>query len=303
MNADYSAKYFNRYRKGSVVYTFVDYLCKLFSGTVISSSERESMYVIDGLLHNDVVKSDIHTTDTGGFSEAVFGITHMLGFSFAPRIKNMKKQTLYGFKEHSENYKKSDYKISPDKYINTALIKDNWDGVLRFVASIKLKITTASQLFKRLNSYSRTHPLYKTIKELGRIIKTIFILTYIDDLPFRQAIEKQLNLGELSNKFSRAVMVGGNQEFNVGLKEDQQLIEGCKRLIQNSIILWNSLYLSMKLLNAETPDDRDNMIKIIQNGSLMTWSHINFTGEYDFNEEQLKNSLSFDINKIYSLKV
>jgi TnpA family transposase len=195
------------------------------------------------------------------------------------------------------------YFFKDTKYINPVLIKDNWDDILRFVASIKLKITTASQLFKRLNSYSRTHPLYKAIKELGRIFKTIFILNYIDDLPFRQAIEKQLNLGELSNKFSRAVMVGGNQEFNVGLKEDQQLIEGCKRLIQNSIILWNSLYLSTKLCNAETPDDKDNMIKIIQNGSIMTWSHINFTGEYDFNEEQLQNSISFDMNKICNLKV
>jgi hypothetical protein len=30
-------------------------------------------YVIDGLMHNDVVKSDVHSTDTHGYSEMIFG--------------------------------------------------------------------------------------------------------------------------------------------------------------------------------------------------------------------------------------
>ena len=66
-------------------------------------------------------------------------------------------------------------------------------SILRFVATIKLKQTTASQLFKRLNSYSNQHPLYQALKEFGRIIKTLFILRYIDDVKLRRSIEKQLN--------------------------------------------------------------------------------------------------------------
>ena len=261
------------------------------------------MYVIDGLLHNDVVKSKIHSTDTGGYSEAVFAITYLLGFVFAPRIKNMKKQLIYGFKELSEEYKNLQLKILPDKYINLQLTKDNWDDILRFTASIMLKITTASQLFKRLNSYSRTHPLYKAMKEYGRMPKTIFILKNIDDLQFRQAIEKQLNISELSNKFSKAIMVGGNQEFHLALKEEQDIVEGCKRLIQNSIILWNYLYLSQKLSDAKTQEEKNEMIKIINNSSIMTWSHTNLVGQYDFSEEQLKNSTRFNIKKILDLKL
>ena len=60
----------------------------------------------------------------------------------------------------------------PDAYINTKIIEENWDSILRFVATIKLKRTTASQLFKRLNSYSNQHPLYQALKEFGKIIKT-----------------------------------------------------------------------------------------------------------------------------------
>ena len=53
-------------------------------------------------MHNDVVKSDIHSTDTHGYSEIIFGALHLLGFSFAPRIKHLKDQQLYGFRKRRE---------------------------------------------------------------------------------------------------------------------------------------------------------------------------------------------------------
>jgi hypothetical protein len=55
-------KYFGQ-NKGISVYSFVDERHLLFYSTVISSSEREAAYVIDGLLHNETIKSDIHSTD------------------------------------------------------------------------------------------------------------------------------------------------------------------------------------------------------------------------------------------------
>jgi len=73
------------------------------------------------------------------------------------------------------------------------------------VATIKSKQTTASQLLKRLTSYSKHHKLYTALKEFGKIIKSDFLLTYIDDVELRQRIEKQLNKVENSNKFSKAV--------------------------------------------------------------------------------------------------
>jgi TnpA family transposase len=59
---------------------------------MISASDCESAYVINDLRHNDVIKSDIHSTDTHGYTESLFGITHLLGFSFAPRIMGLEKQ-------------------------------------------------------------------------------------------------------------------------------------------------------------------------------------------------------------------
>jgi TnpA family transposase len=169
----------------------------------------------------------------------------LLRFSFAPRIKGVGKQTLYIFRPR--NKADEDWVIRPDKIINEAVIREDWDGLLRLVETIKLKDNTASDIFWRLNSYSRQHALYKTMKAFGQIIKSLFILRYIDDLALRQAIEKQLNKVELANRFTRAVAVENPREYSQTEKEDQEISEACNRLIKNSIICWNYLYLARQI--------------------------------------------------------
>ena len=66
-------------------------------------------------------------------------------------------------------------------------------------------------------------------------------------MELRQRIEKQLNKVEASNRFSKAVFFGNNQEFTVSTSEEQNIANNSKRLIQNAIILWNYLYLTKKL--------------------------------------------------------
>src|SRR3984893_11610699 len=61
------------------------------------------------------------------------------------------------------------------------------------IAIIKLKEVTASDLFRRLNSYSKQHALYRALKAFGQIPKSLFILQVIDDPVLRQAIEKQMD--------------------------------------------------------------------------------------------------------------
>jgi TnpA family transposase len=300
-NANYSFKYFGQ-SKGASVCSFIDERHFSYYSDVISSAEREAAYVIDGLMHNDVVKSDIHSTDTHGYSELIFATTFLLGFTFAPRIQNIGRRQIYAF-EKRKRYEERGYQALPDAYIDTELIEAHWDDILRFVATIKLKHTTASQLFKRLNSYSRQHPLYQALKEFGKISKSIFILTYIDDPVLRQEIEKQLNKGENANKFSRAISQAHAQEFTQGEKEEQQLVEGCRRLIKNAIICWNYLYLSQQLLEAGTREQKAELIAAIKNGSVVSWRHINLHGEYDFSDEKLQDSVGLDLTKIINLKL
>lgn len=295
LNANYSFKYFGK-GQGISVNTFIDDRNLLWHSLVFSASERESAYVIDGLMYNDVIKSDIHSTDTHGYSEAIFAATHLLGFSFAPRIKNLKKQALYIFKSR-QKADHPDWELKPDKYIEREIIKEFWDDILRFIVTIKLKETTASDIFRRLNSYSKQHRLYQALKAFGQIIKSDFILRYIDDVELRQAIEKQLNKVELANRFTRAVAVGNPRDFTQGNKEDQEIAEACNRLIKNTLICWNYLYLSQKLARMKDPEEKEKLLSAIASHSIISWEHMNLLGEYDFSDNKLKDSVGIILPK------
>ena len=299
LNASRSYKYSGQ-GMGVAAYTFVDHRNLLFHSTVFSSAEREAPYVIDGCIHNDVVKTDIHSTDTHGYSEIIFAVTHFLGISFAPRIKNFKDQRIYSF-EKASDLKALGYRVLPDGKINTD--PEQWDDILRFAATIILKEVTASQLFRRLSSYSRQHPLYKALKQFGRIIKSIFLLRYINDVELRQAIEKQLNKVESVNKFSGAVFNANNQEFPQSTKEEQIVADGCTRLIENAIICWNYLFLSQFIFHKEDESEKIEVINTLRNGSIVTWQHINLHGEYDFSDRTLENSFEFKLPEIFDVEI
>ncbi|WP_246079590.1 Tn3 family transposase [Parasedimentitalea maritima] len=176
-------------------------------------------------------------------------------------------------------------------HVRQATIRDNWDDLLRLVATIKPKDNTASDIFRRLNSYSRQHTLYQTMKAFGQIIKSLFILRYVDDLALRQAIEKQLNKVELANRFTRAVAIGNPREYTQTEKKEQEIAEACNCLIRNAIICWNYLYLARQVEKAPDPEARETLLRLIAAHSPMSWAHINMLGEYDFSEEKLRDTL------------
>jgi TnpA family transposase len=284
LNASHSYKYFGK-GQGVSAYNYISDKIFLWYSTVFSAAERDSAYVIDGLMHDDVVKSTIHSTDTHGYSEAIFGVTHLLSISYAPRIKSLKRQTLYGFRSMVHAARKS-WAVQPTKYIDEDIICAHWDEILRLVATIKLKRSTASDIFRRLNSYSKQNSLYTAVKAFGRIVKTLFILRYVDEVDLRMAIEAQLNKIELANRFTRAVAVGSPRDFIFAQQEDQQVAESCNRLIKNAIICWNYLYLEMRLRAAE-PATHAEMMIAIKTHSPQSWAYVNMLGEYDFSEEKL----------------
>ena len=129
------------------------------------------------------------------------------------------------------------------------------------------------------------------MKAFGQIIKSLFILRYANDLDPRQAIEKQLNKVELANRFTRAVAVGNPRKYTQVEKEDQEIAEGCNRLIKNSIICWNYLYLERQLEKLNDPEAKENLRCMIATHSPMSWAHINLLGEYDFSEDKLRGSV------------
>ena len=219
---------------------------QLTFSTVFSADEPESAYLLNGLTHNELLTPDAHSTDDHGHSLPCFAITYFIGIDLRPRIANLKHKELFSIDAVS-TYKEKNYKIVPNERVNIDNIIEHWDDILRVVCSIKLGYTQASDLFRRLNSYDRQNPLYKALSDLGRLLRTIYILRYIDDPEIRASVEEVLANGEHGNAFARAVI--GSEDYRWLTQREQLTAEGCKRLIMNIInYCLKSFILSDKVL-------------------------------------------------------
>jgi TnpA family transposase len=299
LNANESFKYFGN-GKGASVYRFIDERGILFYSTVFSSSERDAAYVIDGLLHNDAVASNMHSTDTHGYSEMVFAVSHLIDVTFAPRIKDPSAQNLVSFGKIKTELTSKGYPITPAYYVNENKIRRNWDNILRLIATIKLREHRASTILKRLGEYSNQHPLQEALKEFGKVIKSIFMLKYFDDVELRQTIEKQLNKGELANKFSGAISFA-DQNILEAHSEDQEISVMCRTIIQNIIILWNYIELTKIIMKADL-DERAVLLESILNASILTWRHVNLHGTYDFSNLFSANDPDYSFDDVVNFK-
>ena len=80
---------------GVTFYTHVSDQYSPFHTKVIDATVRDATHVLDGLLyHESDLRIEEHYTDTAGFTDHVFALCHLLGFRFAPRIRDLADKRL-----------------------------------------------------------------------------------------------------------------------------------------------------------------------------------------------------------------
>lgn len=104
------------------------------------------------------------------------------------------------------------------------LFKKNYDDVLRLAHSIQKGTVSASLIMGKLGSYARQNSLATTLREMGRIEKTIFVLDYISSETLRRKIHRGLNKGEAINSLARSIFSENvascvNVRFRINFKE------------------------------------------------------------------------------------
>ena len=270
--ADYNSHYNNR---GGAIYRhindqFAPYYVQMLEG-------RDSNHVLDGLLyHGTDLEILNHSTDTTGYTEQMFALTYLLGFNFKPRIKNSDKQQLYYF----ENLELGDIKF---KKINENLITDNFYEIMRLVESIRCGKVKASLILQKLSSYARDNSIAKGLKELGRILKTMYLLKFFTDSELRKEVQKILNKGEFINSVGRILHFGKNGRINEATIEEQLEKASSLNILLGVLVTWNSRYLEKiyKIIKNEDWFNEDNFKRVSPLGT----QHINFLGKYILEEE------------------
>lgn len=279
-NARHSSKYFGL-GKGVVSYTLsANYLP--LSAKIIGANEYEGHYVLDLLLNNtSEIHPHIHTTDTHGSNKVNFALLYLFGYQFAPRYKNIYEvaKTLYSYKKleiDSENV------LQPVRNINIKLIEQEWDSIMRIIASLAKQTISQHTLIRKLSAYPRKNNTQRALHELDKLLKTRYLLKYIDQLDFRQNIHKALNRGESFHSLKKALFYNDEGKFKVKSEYEQLIWAEATRLLSLCVIYYNTfIFNSLSNRLKEIGQDSSPLFSY----SPIRWKHIDWFGRFHFEKE------------------
>jgi TnpA family transposase len=277
--ASYYPRHFGYYDKAISIYTHISDIFSVFSTLVISCGVREALYVLTGLLDHDTqLNPEFHCTDTHGFTHHIFALCYLLGFSFQPRLKDLSSQQLFKLDKNSGDI--------DSIFAGTAdveMVDEQWDNFVRIAASLKSRENPAHLIVDKLARRTDTDRTAKALIELGKIIKTIFILRYISDSNLRHTIQLQLNRGEHRHGLAQHIFFADQGVFKTGDYAEIMNKSSCLSLVSNAILYWNTIHISniVDQLKAEGyPVNNEDLARV----SLLLYKHVIVTGIYRFSE-------------------
>ena len=251
-----------------------------FAVQTIPATASEAPYILDGLLMTDAgqrVKE--HYTDTGGFTDHVFALCSILGFTFAPRIRDLPSKRLYAFEPKTAP---AEFRPMIAAGIREDLIARNWPDILRLAASAAAGSVPPSQLLRKLAAYSPRNDLALALREVGRVERTLFILRWISDTALQRRAQLGLNKGEAHHALKRAVALGRRGEIGDRTSEGQHFRMTGLNLLAAIIVYWNTARLG-EIVADLTASGKQPDPALLAHVSPLGWEHILLTGEYRWN--------------------
>ncbi len=250
-----------------------------FGAKVITATQSEAPYVLDGL-HHHTHQTDLriaeHYTDTAGATDHVFGLCHLLGYGFAPRIKDLKDRKLYTI-EKPGTYPLLEPLIGDA--IDVGAIGAQWPELMRLKRSIEAGTTIPSVILRKLSAAGPGNSLSRALRALGRIERTLFTLQWLSDPALRQRSHAGLNKGEASNALRRAIFFHRQGEIRDRTFENQSFRASGLSVLTAAIVHWNTVYLDravqhLRVQGVHVPDD------LLAHVAPLGWEHIALTGDY-----------------------
>ncbi|HGO5568187.1 TPA: Tn3 family transposase, partial [Klebsiella pneumoniae] len=215
-------------------------------------------------------------TIPGGFTDHVFAACAILGYRFAPRIRDLPSKRLYAFNPSAAP---AHLRALIGGKVNQAMIERNWPDILRIAATIAAGTVAPSQILRKLASYPRQNELATALREVGRVERTLFMIDWILDAELQRRAQIGLNKGEAHHALKRAISFHRRGEIRDRSAEGQHYRIAGMNLLAAIIIFWNTMKLGEVVANQK----RDGKLlspDLLAHVSPLGWEHINLTGEY-----------------------
>ena len=241
LNAAFMPEHFAPGQRAITFYWHVSHQGPAY-GAQVFGNDRDAAYVLDQIMH---IRSELpikeHYTDTHGATENAFALADAFGIEFCPRFKSIHTQQLY----HPPGMKvPGPFKAHFAGAVDVDLIKEHWDDFVRILASIGRGVTSVVLLSQRLSSYADHNPLYRVIREAGRIHRTRHILRVYDEPVFRRRINAGLDRVENFNNLARHMFFARRGENWERDFEEQLNRASSLAILANACVLWNAVHLS-----------------------------------------------------------
>lgn len=278
VHAGPNPKYFNRGR-GVTWYNLLSDQGSGLNAITVPGTLRDSLVLLAVVLEQQTELQPTQImTDTGAYSDVVFGLFRLLGYRFSPRLADIGGTRFWRIDANADY---GDLNALARQRIKLDRITPHWDDVLRLTGSLKLGLVPAMDIMRTLQVDERPTRLALAIAEIGRIDKTIHTLNYIDDEARRRSTLQQLNLGEGRHSLARDLFHGKRGELYQHYREGQEDQLSALGLVVNMIVLWNTLYMDAVLAQLRLeghPVRQEDEVRLSPFGH----EHINLLGRYSF---------------------
>ncbi len=268
---------------GGIAYYHVsDAYIALFSH-FIPCGVWEAVYILDGLSKNksDIQPDTLHG-DTQAQSAPVYGLAYLLGIKLMPRIRNWKE--LKWFRPTANEVYQHINDLFTKDSVDWDLIGTHLPDMLQVAQSIQAGRISPSTILRKLGTASRKNKLYYAFRELGRVVRTGFLLEYIGNSELRQIIQAAQNKCEGFNKFAQWAYFGADTiEDNV--RDNQLKIIKYNHLVANLVIFHNchTMTRALKELEAEGMTLTPELLAAL---SPYRTHHINRFGMYELHDRE-----------------
>lgn len=277
---------------GGIGYYHVsDKYIALFS-RFISCGVYEGIYILDGLIENESdIRPDTLHGDTHAQNYAVFAVSFLLGIKLMPRIRGIHKLSFF---RPSASSKFQNIDDLFDTAINWKLIETHFSEMLRVVVSIKLGRITASTILRRFGTANQKNRLSQAFRELGRVVRTLFLLDYVDSPVLRKVINAATNKSEAFNNFIQWVFFGGEGIIQENVAHEQRKLIKYSHLVSNMVCLHNvqSMTVAIRQFRDEGTPVTAEMLGFLS--PYRTW-HINRFGDYVLDFERASEAMDPDL--------
>jgi len=283
-----TARAMNRYfaDEGLSTYTHVTDQHTTYGTKVIVATKREAHYVLDEILGNatDIPVTE-HATDTHGVTLVNFGLFDLLGLQLSPRIRDLGKITLYRAGPRAQveaNYPHTGPLLT--RKLNTDLIAEHYDDLLRLAGSLKFGHASASLLVGKLSASGRQNALAAALKEYGALRRTIYAARYLSDPAYRRKISRQLNKGESLHALKRDLLYAHEGTVRARHLEQQTEQAWCLTLVTNAVVAWTTEYFGLAVDSMRAAGRRVDD-EVLAHISPAHSENINFFGSIDVDIE------------------